>query len=83
MVTREKKHLKRIENIDSYFTAQAAPKVYGSSPDNILIRQRKQFEAVCTALKAQGIDDPKNLTTFEFYSTVEYFETLKKPKHPK
>lgn len=54
----------------------------GADPDNILIKQRRDFEAVCVALKTQGIAEPKNLTIFEFFSTVDYFESRKKKGTP-
>lgn len=55
----------------------------GADPDNILIKQKREFEAICAGMKTQGIADPKKLTIFEFFSTIEYFESRKKKTTPK
>lgn len=71
--------MKRIENADNQLASLSAPKnLDASSPDNILIKQRKQFRMMCTALKTQGIAEPEKMTIFDFYSTIEYFENRKK-----
>lgn len=35
------------------------------------------FENLCTALEELGVKDPQNLTVFQFYSKVAYFEKKK------
>lgn len=52
--------------------------VDGSDPNNILIQRKKDFEAICVALKTNGIAEPKKLTIFEFFATLEEFEKRKR-----
>lgn len=40
------------------------------------------LENVCTGLEEAGITNPKELTVFEFYAKIHYFETKKKAPQP-
>lgn len=42
------------------------------------------FENICTSLEEAGVVNPKQLSVFEFYAKIRYFETRKKsPQQPK
>lgn len=49
-----------------------------SNPDNVLNQLDANFEDVCSAMQEAGMIDPKKLSTFEFYSKIEYFENKKR-----
>jgi hypothetical protein len=79
LITPDEKHLKKIKRIDDYFASLILPRnVDGSDPDNLLIKRRKEFEAICVGLKTNGIANPKNLSIFEFFATIEEFEKRKR-----
>lgn len=47
--------------------------------NNFIAKIELSFEGLCTALEEMGISRPKDLTVFEFYAKIRYFETKKKP----
>lgn len=42
--------------------------------DNIVMTAERNFEEMCTVLQENGIQQPKELTEFEFYSKMRYYE---------
>ena len=60
--------------ICDYFMENSKPKIFNPhDPHNVTLEHEKSFENVCISLNENGIDT-KNVTIFEFYSRVEYFE---------
>ncbi len=43
-------------------------------PANVLISAENSFEEVCATLQENGVNEPKQLTEFEFYSRLRYYE---------
>lgn len=82
IATEDEKHLKQIQNIDEYFASLIKPKNFEDTADNILIKNRKEFQAICAALMINGIQDPEKLTIFKFFSLIEFFESQSR-KRPK
>lgn len=50
------------------------------STDNSITRMELSFESLCTNLEELGIQNPKRLSVFEFYSKIRYFKAKFKPK---
>ena len=74
-------YIKAINNINAHFLSLTKPKnLDGESKDNIVVQYQLQFEELCVAVMANGIQDPKGMTVFRFYSALKYFETKKKAK---
>lgn len=55
-----------------------APKNFDNSdPDNYIKRMELSFENLCTALEELGVKDPAELSVFQFYNKITYFEKKK------
>ena len=70
-------YLDIVKKVDKYLIELNGPKNFEEGETNYLMQLDKSFESVCNAMKSAGILDPKNLSTFEFYEAVEYFERIK------
>jgi hypothetical protein len=69
-----------IKAVDNYLIDINKPVDFRSSnPGNILNQMDKAFENVCSSLEEAGVSSPHKLSTYKFYSKIEYFEN-KKPK---
>jgi molecular chaperone GrpE (heat shock protein) len=73
-----------IKSIDNWQAALLAPKNYNEQdPDNYIKTLEISFEQLCTALEELGINDPRRLTVFQFYSKVIYFEEKRRKAEEK
>lgn len=69
-----------IREIDDYIVSFHAPKNFDyDSPENEVIHHRVSYERVCTGLEKNGINTDK-ITAFQFYSKIDYFQEIYKPK---
>ena len=44
------------------------------NPENVIKASEESFEDVCTVMQENGVVNPKDLTEFEFYSKLRYYE---------
>jgi hypothetical protein len=71
---------KLIKDINAWQLAQHVPKNFDNeSPDYYIKNLEKSFESLCATLEDLGVQNPKGLTIFEYYSRLEYFKKKKKP----
>lgn len=62
-----------IKAIEDYFVDKQKPWVFNPyEEDCILVINDKTFEEICAGMEDSGINNPKELTTFEFYSKIAY-----------
>lgn len=67
--------LKEMDTVIKFFINRQKP--YKFNPydtDNILMIHEKQFEDLCCSMEENGVANPKELTEFEFYSRLKYYE---------
>lgn len=64
-----------------YFLEFNKPKDFNPFAENCLIRMEAEFESMAAALGENGVTNAADLTIFEFYSRVKYFEK-KAQKNP-
>ncbi len=57
-----------------YFLEINKPKDFNPFVENCLIKMEQEFESMAAALAENGIVNASELTIFEFYSRVKYFE---------
>jgi hypothetical protein len=51
------------------------PKEFSTySSENVLKAKDRDFEGLCAAMEEAGTSRPKEMTTFEFYHRVEYYD---------
>lgn len=61
--------------ITEYFMNRMVPNVFNPYDDAcILIEHDNQLENLFISMEENGIHEPKNLSTFEFYKRIQYFE---------
>jgi hypothetical protein len=74
---------KTIRGINDYLLSMTPSENFTNSSDNVIKKIDKSFEFVCTSMEELGVNNPKGLTVFEFYSKVEYFKSknAKKERH--
>ncbi|MEI8142828.1 MAG: hypothetical protein WCG90_08180 [Chitinophagia bacterium] len=64
---------KQIKAVENYFIEKQSPWVFNPYEENcILVVNDKTFEEVCAGMEDSGIMNPKDLSTFEFYSKIAY-----------
>lgn len=68
---------KKVQDIEDFLLAFNPPDLFRGS-GRVLIQVDKAFENLCTVLEEAGINAPKKLSVYEFYSKVEYFEKKNK-----
>lgn len=74
-------HLKRIKVIDDYLHEYTRPvDVAMQNADNYLAKFDKDFQDACNALEELGVHRPEDLSMFEYFSKIRYFEAKNKPK---
>ena len=74
--------LTELYKIRDYFLGSMTPKNFDPfDSGNDIIKHDKEFEAMCSSMEEAGMNEAKNLTVFEFYSRIEYFEKKNKPKN--
>ena len=65
----------RLAILEAYFLDLQKPKSFNPyDPKNILMEGEAHFEDVCASLNEAGIHDPKELSEYEFYSRLRYFD---------
>lgn len=64
-----------------WFMEYNKPKDFNPFTENCLIRMEQEFESMAAALGENGVINASELTVFEFYSRVSYFEK-KAQKNP-
>lgn len=75
------RHKKVVESIDDYLLSLNPPNDFSAnSPNNIIRDMELSFEKLCASMEEAGINSPKTLTVFEFYSRIDFFESKKKSK---
>ncbi len=57
-----------------YFLEINKPKDFNPFVENCLIKMEQKFESMAAALAENGIVNASELTIFEFYSRIKYFE---------
>jgi hypothetical protein len=77
-LTADPAYLAEIVRCSDYFLEANRPRDFNPYRENDLIRQESEFENMCSALEENGVSNCSNLTVFEFYSRVKYFEKKSK-----
>ena len=71
--------LPALYNFRDYFLEQSRPKSFNPfNNENELIRLDQQFESISAALEENNVSNVANMSMFEFYSRVKYFEKKSK-----
>lgn len=74
-VTEDPKYLDEITKHSIWFLDHNKPKSFNPyNKDNELIRHEQEFQSMCAALEENGVKDAKELTVFEFYSRISYYD---------
>lgn len=74
-LTADPQYMAEIVKHSEYFLESNKPKSFAPyDTNNELIRLEKEFENMSAALSENGIQNASELTVFEFYSRVGYFE---------
>lgn len=66
--------LSEIVRYADYFLEANKPKDFNPFAENCLIQMEQEFEGMVAALGENGIVNASELTVFEFYSRIKYFE---------
>jgi hypothetical protein len=75
----EAQYIDQILALNQYFVSLITPKnMDGDSHYNIIIQFRINFEELCIALMANGIQSPDKMTVLRFYAALKYFEAKKR-----
>ena len=73
------KHDKVVRSIDEYFIALKPPQDFSpSSQDNAVKNINLSFYKICAALEEAGVNNPKELSVFEFNVKLDHFYNKKK-----
>ena len=63
----------QIKSVEDYFLSKQKPWVFNPYDDDcVLVINDKTFEEICSGMEESGVGNPKELTTFEFYSKIAY-----------
>lgn len=69
------KFLAEITKHSEWFLDRNKPKSFNPyNKENELIRHEQEFESMCAALEENGVKDAKELTVYEFYSRISYYD---------
>lgn len=64
-----------IKQIDDWQLSLMAPKNFDSTDtDNYIKRIELSFENLCTSMEDLGVEKPWDLSVFQFYTRLTYFE---------
>jgi hypothetical protein len=67
-----------IDQVERWQLALIAPKNFDSmDTDNYIKRIELSFESLCTSMEELGVASPGDLTVFQFYTKLTYFEKKK------
>ena len=73
MLSRDPRHLARIQEIDKLLLEQSVPDIFDDGDArSVTTIARKQLLRLCAALSAAGINNPQELTLLNFHSQVEF-----------
>lgn len=62
--------------IDTYIAEMLQPKnLDNNSPENIIIKTKKDFDKLCVAMMERGVVEPDKMTIFRFNSAIELYES--------
>lgn len=70
--------LSEIVKYSDYFLEANKPKDFNPYTENVLIVMEQEFESMAAALGENGVTNASELTIFEFYSRIKYFEKKSK-----
>lgn len=74
----KKETLDLIQQIEQWQLALIAPKNFDSTDvDNYIKKIELSFEGLCTSMEELGVERPWELTVFQFYTRLTYFEKKK------
>jgi hypothetical protein len=67
-----------IQQVENWQLALIAPKNFDSTDvDNYIKRLELSFESLVTSMEELGVTKPGDLTVFQFYTKLTYFEKKK------
>ena len=72
--TGDPSYLSEIIKYADYFIEANRPKDFNPFAENCLIQMEQEFESMVAALSENGVVNASDLTVFEFYSRIKYFE---------
>lgn len=55
----------------------------GDRSQNMVIKFRLEFEELCIALMVAGVENPRQMSVFSFYTAIKHFESKNKTKPKK
>lgn len=65
----------KVRAIEQHQLSFLAPRNFDNAdPANVIKSMEKGFENLCVTLEDLGVQNPKRLTVFEFYSRMEYYK---------
>lgn len=74
----KEKYEKVVRSIDEYLIQLNRPKDFKlDNPENVLNNLDISFENLIAVLEESNVSNPKNLTVFEFYQRLQYYESKK------
>jgi len=64
-----------LNSVCEFFISRQKPTIFDpNSEESDLIGNDRHFEELAASMEDNGVNSPKNLTVFEFYSRIVYFE---------
>lgn len=61
--------------IIEYFLQKSKPHIFDPHDENcVVFMYDREIEELCISMEENGINNPKDLTVFEFYSRIRYYE---------
>ncbi len=80
-ITEDPQYLTEIIRYSNWFLDHNKPKSFSPmNKENDLIKQEQEFESMCAALEENGVKDAKDMTVYQFYSRIKYYEKKSKNK---
>lgn len=74
-------NLQAMESVQAYFINEQKPHTFDPyEKENVISVSEQQFENVCNTMEDQGSHKPKELTEFEFYHKLRFYEKKFKAK---
>lgn len=75
IITGSEKYNEIIKSIDEYLMSFHIPDVFDvRSSQNVIKSIDESFQSLCASLEANGTTGAADLTVFEFFSRIEYYE---------
>lgn len=61
--------------LEEFFLVQQKPLTFNPyAAENVIMEGERTFEAVCITMQEAGMHNAKEMTEYEFYSTILYFQ---------